>query len=196
MGGWVFSLGSRVWDGGRARTLRVYNSFQRVRQNKSSVIMTLDPNKFAEKNQQRLHIGNQPYFTPSISLHNQSSPVSALRLYYDKSDRNYEPGTTIYSTYPPDTKSFLYYFMPPDKPCIAAELRLRVTSSKDPASFESGSDLLKSNGQPWSRPLWILPRYYNRLYEKLREDRLVPDDLDAVLSTFTSNFADLNFFIH
>jgi hypothetical protein len=145
--------------------------------------MTLDPNKFAEKNQQCLHIGNQQSFIPNVMLHNQSSPV---QLFYDKSDRNNESGTTISSTYPPDTKSFLYYFMPPDKPRIAAELRLRVTSCNHPASFESGSDLLKSNGQLWSRPLWMLPRCYNPLYEKLREDRLVPDDLDAVLSTFTS----------
>jgi hypothetical protein len=56
----------------------------------------------------------------------------------------------------------------------------------DPASFESGSDLLYIDGQPWSRPLCVLPRYYNPLYKKLREDRLVPDDLDAILSTSTS----------
>jgi hypothetical protein len=49
----------------------------------------------------------------------------------------------------------------------------------------AGSDLLKPNGQPWSRPLYVLPKYYKPLYEKLREDRLVPDDLDAILSTLT-----------
>ena len=72
--------------------------------------------------------------------------------------------------------------MPPEKPRIAGELRFRVTSSDDPASFESGSDLLRSNGRPWSRPLHALPNYYPPLYEKLREDQLVPDDLDEVLS--------------
>jgi hypothetical protein len=61
---------------------------------------------------------------------------------------------------------------------------LRVTSSDDPASFESGSDLLKLNGQPWSRPLFVVSRFYTPLYEKLREEQLVPDDLDSVLSTF------------
>ena len=89
---------------------------------------------------------------------------------------------------PPDTKVFLYYCIPPEKPRIAGELRLRVTSSDDPASFESGSDLLRSNGQPWSRPLHALPKYYNPLYEKLREDQLVPDDLDAALSTLPSPY--------
>ena len=88
-----------------------------------------------------------------------------------------------YVTYPPDTNAFLYYSMSPEKPRIAGELRLRVTSSDDPASFESGSDLLRINGQPWSRPLCVLPKQYLSLYEKLREDRLVPDDLDAALST-------------
>ena len=75
--------------------------------------------------------------------------------------------------------------MPPEKPRIAGELRLRVTSSDDPASFESGSDLLRSNGRPWSRPLHALPKYYNPLYKKLREEQLVPDDLDAILSTLS-----------
>jgi hypothetical protein len=59
---------------------------------------------------------------------------------------------------------------------------LRVTSSDDPASFESGFDLLKPDGQLWSRPLFAVSRFYTPLYEKLREERLVPDDLD--LSTF------------
>ena len=89
-------------------------------------------------------------------------------------------------SYPPDTKAFLYYFTSPEKPRIAGELRLRVTSSDDPASFESGSDLLRANGQLWSRPLHSLPKYYPLLYEKLREELLVPDDLDTMLiSTFS-----------
>jgi hypothetical protein len=114
-------------------------------------------------------------------LHKHSSLVAVPRLLYDSIN---ESGTTvaIFSTYPPDTKFYLYYFTPPEKPPLAGEIRLRVTSSD--ASFESGSDLLKLNGQPWSRPLSVLSRYYKPLYEKLREDRFVPDDLDAILSTF------------
>ena len=74
-----------------------------------------------------------------------------------------------------------------EKPRIAGELRLRVTSSDDAASFESGSDLLRLNGRPWSRLLPFLSLYNSPLYEKLREERLVPDDLDRVLSTSISN---------
>ena len=104
----------------------------------------------------------------------------APRMEYDLTN------TEIHLPYPTGTKAFLYYSMPPDKPRIAAELRLRVTPSDDPASFKSGSDLLRSDGQPWSRPLYLLPKYYSSLYEKLREDQLVSDDLDRVLSTLPS----------
>jgi hypothetical protein len=73
--------------------------------------------------------------------------------------------------------------MPPEEPRIAGELRLRVTSSDDVASFESGSDLLLSDGQLWSRPIHALSSHYLALYEKLKEDRFIPDDLDKILST-------------
>ena len=122
-------------------------------------------------------------FTFYVALHNQSSPVlsAPLRASYDRSKKSC---TGRYASYPAGTKAFLYYCVPLGKPRIAGELRLRVTSSDDPASFESGSDLLGLNGQPWTRPLRVLPKYYTPLYEKLREDHLVPDDLHAVLSTF------------
>ena len=88
--------------------------------------------------------------------------------------------------FPPGTKAFLYYSMPPERPRIAGELRLRVVSSIDPASFESGSDLLLPNGRIWTRPLYYLSRFNHPLYEKLREERLVPDDLDTAISTLPS----------
>jgi hypothetical protein len=143
-----------------------------------NLVYTLDPKKFAEKKQQCFHIGNQQYFRPSVALHNHSSPVLAPRLSYDQSRLNN-------LTFPPDTKAFLYYFTSPIKPRLAGELRIRVVPSDDFASFESGSDLLTSNGRPWLRPLYVLPKYHLPLYEKLREDQLVPDDLDAALSTLT-----------
>ena len=86
-------------------------------------------------------------------------------------------------TLPPDTKAFLYYYTSPETPRIAGELRLRVIPSDGPASFESGSDL-GFKGQIWSRSLYVLSKYYIPLYEKLREEGYVPDDLNAVLSTF------------
>jgi hypothetical protein len=183
------------------------------------VVTTLDSNKFAEKKQQRLHIGDRKTFRPYIRLHNQSSPVVSPHLTYDKMDNNfndqqsihphirlhnqsspvispslfyyvkYESGILTYLSFPPDTKALLYYYTSPEKPRIAGELRFRVTSSDDPASFESGSDLMKPNGQVWSRPLFVLSKFFIPLYEKLREEQLVPDDLDAVLSTFPHRIA-------
>ena len=136
------------------------------------MVFTLDPNKFAEKKQGRLHIGDQQSFRLYVSLHN--------RLHHHK--LLYDP--TALSFYPPDTKAFLYYSMSPEKPRIAGELRLRVASSDDITSFESGSDLLLPKGQTWSRPLYALSKHYGFLYKMLREDRLVPDDLDTILSSF------------
>ena len=87
----------------------------------------------------------------------------------------------------PDTKAFLYYFTSPENPRIAEELRLRVLSSDDPASFESESDLLLLNFQPlaWSCPLYVLSKSYIPLFENLREERFVSDDLDAAVLTLT-----------
>ena len=107
-------------------------------------------------------------------------------------------GTKIWNRhpFPPDTNAFLYYFLPPEKPRIAgdSELRLRVKSSDDPAFFKSGSDLLQPNDQPWMCPLSILPKHYPPLYEKLKEEGFVPDDLDRKLLTLPLDFPkhDLN----
>ena len=138
-------------------------------------VVTLDPNKFAEKKQQCFHIGNHQSFKPFVSI-KQPSPL----LFYDVNNKK--------NTYPPDTKAFLYYSMSPaaENPRIAGELRLRVTSSNDARFFENGSDLLRPDGQIWSRSLFILSKFYHPLYEKLREDQLIPDDLDKVLAVFPS----------
>ena len=144
----------------------------------SHVVVTLDPKKFVEKKQRAFHIGNLMSFKPCIALHNQSEVVITPRLHYE---------TGKLTTFPPDTKAFLYYFTPPEeKRRIAGELRLRVVPSGDPASFESGSDLLRLNGQSWARPLLSLPGNYTFLYEKLREERLVRDDLGVIISTLLS----------
>jgi hypothetical protein len=99
-------------------------------------------------------------------------------------DVKFESGIRTKLSYPPDTKAFLYYYTSPEKTRLEGELRFRVASSDDPASFESGSDLMKINGRAWSRPLFALSKLHPPLYEKLREELLVPDDLDAILSTF------------
>ena len=61
--------------------------------------------KFAEKNQQRLYIGDLQAFVPYILLHNQSSPVLAPRIDYNPSRKTV---TRMRPSYPPNTKAFLY----------------------------------------------------------------------------------------
>ena len=153
--------------------------FQKLERNHHHVILTLDPNKFAEKKQQRFSIGGMQTFTPFVMLLKQSSFALAPRI-------DYEHDWLTRLPYPPDTKAFLYYSMPPGNPRISGELRLRLTSSDDPASFASGSDLLRTNGRPWFRPLFGLSNSYFPLYEKLREEQFVPDDLHTILSTLPS----------
>ena len=117
-------------------------------------------------------------------LHNnQSGLVVGPRLRYDTSKEGF-------TSYPPDIKAFLYYSSLPGRPRVAGELRLRVTSRDDPTSFERGYDLLGLNGQPWSRPLLMLSRCssYIPLYKRLRNDGLVSNDLDAIISTFPGPF--------
>jgi hypothetical protein len=71
---------------------------------------------------------------PSSSLLIQISQSSLAKV-----PLRYDRAQELHPSFPPDTKAFLYYFTSPEKPRIAGELRLRVASSDDPASFKSGS---------------------------------------------------------
>jgi hypothetical protein len=53
------------------------------------------------------------------------------------------------SRFPVHARGFLYYHQPMNMPPIAASIRLRCTSSHDPATFSQGKDLLNPNGLPW-----------------------------------------------
>ncbi len=55
-----------------------------------------------------------------------------------------------YGVYPKQTTGFNYYWTHPDLPATAGQLRFRLTPSRDPSLFKSGSDLLRPNGLPWS----------------------------------------------
>ena len=81
------------------------------------VIVTLDPNKFAEKKQGCLHIGNLQTLQVSVVLRNQSSPVGVSSLYYE---RNTSTHTEKRLCYLPYIKPFLYYCTLLEKPPIAA----------------------------------------------------------------------------
>jgi hypothetical protein len=55
--------------------------------------------------------------------------------------------------FPPNTHGFLYYHSDPTLPPLAGQLRLRLTSSNDPASFKEGKDLIRHDYRPWNRSL-------------------------------------------
>ena len=48
----------------------------------------------------------------------------------------------------------MYYYVPAHSPPLAGELRFRITSSRDPASFATGADLLTERSMPWKYPLY------------------------------------------
>jgi hypothetical protein len=167
-------------------TRLVFYSFQIQvyrRKTRKRMIVTLDPNKLAEKKQECLDISGRKSFRPYTLLLEQSRAVKVNSLHYESGLKRDE---SPHASYPPDTKGFLYYSMLPGRPRIAGEIRFRVTSSDDPASFESGSDLLRANGLPWFRPLCVLSKIILPLYEKLKEEQFIPDDLDKVLLNFPS----------
>ena len=90
----------------------------------------------------------------------------------DKSDGKHIP-------FPPDTEAF----MSPEKlENYASELHqvMILRLSKVDRTFY----LLRRNGLPCSHPLYSLSKHYSPLYEKLREEQFIPDDLDRVLATF------------
>ncbi|KAG6841598.1 hypothetical protein C0991_009354 [Blastosporella zonata] len=74
--------------------------------------------------------------------------------------------------FPPGTQGFLYLHHDPRLPPLSAQIRLRITSTSDPAGFEKGTDLINPHGQPWNiSTLQILhiPRWV-ALKDQLRDD--------------------------
>ena len=62
------------------------------------------------------------------------------------------------------------------------EVRLRITSSSDPASFAAGSDLLTPLGLPWKIPLLYMAlgkRYATLRTLLLQEDLVAPQHLET-----------------
>ena len=88
--------------------------------------------------------------------------------------------------YPPDTNYITpcRQKIPASQENYASELRqvMIIRLSK------VGRTLLRANGRPWARPLYGLSKFYIPLYmyEKLKEEQIIPVDLYAVLSTLPS----------
>lgn len=50
--------------------------------------------------------------------------------------------------FPDHARGFFYYYVAVDNP-LDSSIRFRCTSSRDPATFSEGKDLLHPNGLPW-----------------------------------------------
>lgn len=86
--------------------------------------------------------------------------------------------------FPSGVQGFLYYHHPPPDLPTAGEVRFRITSSNDPASWASGTDFMRTDGMPWSLPTLFLAqinhsklkghvRTYEGLWSLLQRDELV-----------------------
>ncbi|KAI1787633.1 hypothetical protein LXA43DRAFT_1028282 [Ganoderma leucocontextum] len=114
---------------------------------------TLDPTKLTADHYIDCSLRTQPYLR--VLDHSPNGTTVA-------SDANIWTRAYIYAghsrwdgrKFPPDTRGFLYYHLPPGCPPIAGELRFRLTPSSDPAGFPTGSDLRTQTGIRWSVPLY------------------------------------------
>ncbi|PPR01580.1 hypothetical protein CVT24_005871 [Panaeolus cyanescens] len=91
-------------------------------------IRTLNPSRFVELNQPAITLSHG--LAPFLSL-----PTGRMTFgYMYTSEAKDIP-------FPPGTRGFLYYHLPPGRPPFSATVRFRVTPSPDPASFADGYDL-------------------------------------------------------
>ncbi|CAA7262207.1 unnamed protein product [Cyclocybe aegerita] len=138
-------------------------------------VHTLDPKAYTIRRQKQITLTGS---NPTIHVH-LAADHQPVQLTYELSAQGRIP-------WPNNSRGFLYYFSPPDRPRIAGELRFRLTESDDPSTFGSGKDIrVSSTNEPWRRPLYSLaqnPHAQTRpLYDQLVEQELVPSALAAAL---------------
>ncbi|TFK46202.1 hypothetical protein OE88DRAFT_1739659 [Heliocybe sulcata] len=60
--------------------------------------------------------------------------------------------------FPPDSQGFLYWHLDPDAPLLSGQVRFRITTSSDPATFPEGRDLQLPDGGTWNISLFDIAR--------------------------------------
>ncbi|TFK46191.1 hypothetical protein OE88DRAFT_1668051 [Heliocybe sulcata] len=60
--------------------------------------------------------------------------------------------------FPPDAQGFLYWHLDPDAPLLSGQVRFRITTHSDPATFASGRDLQRPDGGTWNISLFDIAR--------------------------------------
>ncbi|KAI0056456.1 hypothetical protein BV25DRAFT_1920998 [Artomyces pyxidatus] len=131
------------------------------------ILRTLDPER----------LEHQDFFDLSLRrwrsfmVQNMSSGTNSLPA-YSKRLMTFHPR----DGFPDGTHGFFYYNPPTPPDTVLGEVRFRVTTSNDPASFASGSDLKLPDGQPWNvPPSFITPRFQlgEALMQLLLAEKLV-----------------------
>ena len=154
-------------------------------------VLTLNPANFLKARQEWIDVSSVTHPTIRVYKNGFYKPVQlpyALRSFPDGRRGQRQ-------MWPDNSKGFLYYHAPPNRPRIAGEVRLRLTPANDPSTFEQGSDLCfidttnpnddSTLSQPWRRPLYSLATNLatRPLYEKLIEDGFIPPDLDKAIQS-------------
>ncbi|KAM5537499.1 hypothetical protein V8D89_008826 [Ganoderma adspersum] len=113
-------------------------------------IRTLDPSKLVGDDYIDFSMKSEPSLGILLKPDLSSNPL------YHRPYRNANFSGAPWSSnrFPPGTHGFIYYHVPPYSSPLAGELRFRVTSSRNPASFTAGTDLLTERGMPWRYPLY------------------------------------------
>ncbi|TFK46194.1 hypothetical protein OE88DRAFT_1668055 [Heliocybe sulcata] len=60
--------------------------------------------------------------------------------------------------FPLDAQGFLYWHLDPDAPPLSGQVRFRITTSSDPATFPNGRDLQLPDGGTWNISLFNIAR--------------------------------------
>ncbi|KAI1783720.1 hypothetical protein LXA43DRAFT_1067387 [Ganoderma leucocontextum] len=144
-------------------------------------IRTLDPAKLIQDD----YIDFSSKCCPTLRIILRSTDPLTARL-----ARNPEFHGLLWSSkmYPPGTHGFMYYHTPPSSSPLAGELRFRVTPSRDPASFATGSDLLTERGIPWRYPLYKIvcrPNYRDIVALLLQDGLVSQQTLDLATAAVT-----------
>ncbi|TFK46207.1 hypothetical protein OE88DRAFT_1739662 [Heliocybe sulcata] len=85
--------------------------------------------------------------------------------------RYFQPNVPI----PSGSQGFLYWHLDPDAPPVSGQVRFRVTTSSDPATFPNGRDLQLPDGRTWNISLFEIARRstYSGLRAHLISEKLV-----------------------
>ena len=138
-----------------------------------SQIRTLDPAKLTEEDYIDFssRVGPGVRITPpppsSSSSSSTDSSTAGTRKLTVFSACSSDWGARVY---PPGTRGFMYHHVPPNtasSPLAGERLRFRVTPSRDPASFATGTNLLNENGQPWRYPLYKIVVWHGDSYRAI-----------------------------